>query len=76
MIFPPLRVLRLDSVRGQISEHIFTSNGGHRLYISALNFCFKLKEQNSSIWKKREREVKNFQLDEINASVRNHKLLV
>ena len=76
MIFPQLRVLRLDSVRGQIPEHIFASNGGHRLYRSALNFCFKLKERNTSIWKKREREVKNFQLDEINASVRNHKLLV
>ena len=71
MIFPQLRVLRLDSFRGQISEHIFASNGGHCLYVSALTFCFKTKEQNSSIWKKREREVNNFQLDITNASVRN-----
>ena len=68
MIFPQLRVLRIDSVRGQISEHIFASNEGHRLYIAALTFCFKMKEQNSSVWKKREREVNNFQLDKTNVS--------
>ena len=57
MIFPQLRVL-----------HIFASNGGHRLYIAVLTFCFKMKEQNISIWKKREREVNNFQLDKTNVS--------